>query len=127
VSSHRYRGDNRPRSIEAKILFDADKLDVCGALGVARTLFYEGQTEAPLYVLDADGNIVLEGGGANVSSFFQEYHYKLRKVYNSFLTPRARALAAGREKAMSDFCEALYREIAGNHRDGAERLERLIV
>jgi HD superfamily phosphodiesterase len=28
ISSHRFRGDNIPETIEAKILFDSDKLDV---------------------------------------------------------------------------------------------------
>lgn len=35
VLTHRYRTDRRPRTLEAKILFDADKLDVTGAMGVA--------------------------------------------------------------------------------------------
>ena len=40
IASHRYRGDNAQESLEAKILFDADKLDVTGAIGVARTLIW---------------------------------------------------------------------------------------
>lgn len=35
-----YRKSNPPQSIEAKILFDADKLDAAGAMGIARTLIY---------------------------------------------------------------------------------------
>jgi uncharacterized protein len=37
ISSHRFRGNNYPETIEAKILFDSDKLDVKGLLGIART------------------------------------------------------------------------------------------
>ena len=43
VAAHRYRSDNPPESIEAKILFDADKLDVTGAVGIARTCFIKGR------------------------------------------------------------------------------------
>ena len=35
VTTHRYRTSSPPKTIEAKILFDADKLDVTGALGIA--------------------------------------------------------------------------------------------
>ena len=36
ILTHRYRSDRPPQSIEAKLLFDADKLDVTGAIGIAR-------------------------------------------------------------------------------------------
>lgn len=39
IRSHRYRSNEEPDTIEAKILFDADKLDATGTLGIARTLF----------------------------------------------------------------------------------------
>ena len=57
VAAHRYRSDNPPESIEAKILFDADKLDVTGAVGIARTLLYKGKMGQPLYTLQSDGSV----------------------------------------------------------------------
>lgn len=36
ILSHRFRADHKPESIEAKILFDADKLDGLGAVGLLR-------------------------------------------------------------------------------------------
>lgn len=47
--THRFRKNRPPESPEAKILFDADKLDVTGAMGVARTLVYQGTMAQPLY------------------------------------------------------------------------------
>ena len=44
ILTHRFRNDRQPQSIEAKILFDADKIDVTGAMGIARTLTYSGET-----------------------------------------------------------------------------------
>ena len=52
ILTHRFRVARPPQSIEAKILFDADKLDVTGALGIARTLLYKGTVTEPLYLLD---------------------------------------------------------------------------
>ena len=37
IRTHRYRSEDPPASLEARILFDADKLDVTGAVGIART------------------------------------------------------------------------------------------
>ncbi len=49
VISHRYRSEHPPQSIEAKILFDADKLDAIGAIGVAREFTWVGRNNAHIY------------------------------------------------------------------------------
>ena len=36
IRGHRFRSATRPESLEAKILFDADKLDSIGAIGIGR-------------------------------------------------------------------------------------------
>jgi uncharacterized protein len=122
IRTHRYRIDDKPSTIEAKILYDADKLDVTGALGIARSLQYGGSMSEPLYALDENGDILLEGGGADVSTFFQEYHFKLKKLYGQFYTKRAFDLAKKREKTMTDFCEALYREVYETLKCGRDAL-----
>ncbi len=121
ISSHRYRGDNSPESIEAKILFDADKLDVSGAVGIARTLIYGGQVSEPLYILDEQNNIIEGGGGAEISSFFQEYNYKLKNLYDCFYTERAKGIAMERQKAAADFYYSLHNEIRQNYKNGINR------
>lgn len=126
ISSHRYRGANLPQSIEAKILFDADKLDASGAMGIARTFIYEGQVSEPLYILDEAGNIVTDGGGAEISSFFQEYHYKLKEVYTAFYTERAKRIAAARQKTAVDFYDGLYHEVTENYQTGLNHLADLL-
>jgi uncharacterized protein len=121
ISSHRYRRDNIPESIEAKILFDADKLDVSGAIGIARTLIYEGQVSEPLYILDDDDMIITDGGGAEISSFFQEYNYKLKKIYDTFYTDRAKEIAKIRQKTAIDFYDGLLAEVTHNYERGLNR------
>ena len=121
IHTHRYRSDNLPQSIEAKILFDADKLDVSGAIGIARTLFYQGQVSAPLYIINSDGDIVTDGGGGGVSSFFQEYNYKLKKIHGSFFTARAKELALKRQDAAQSFYNSLYDEINTNYENGIKK------
>ncbi len=43
IITHRFRTGNEPKTIEAKILFDSDKLDAIGATGIARTFMLAGQ------------------------------------------------------------------------------------
>jgi len=111
ISAHRFRSDNTPQSIEAKILFDADKLEACGAVGIARTLIYNGQTDDPLYTLDDSGNIIENVVAPENTSFVQEYNYKLKNVYNTFYTEHAMKIGKKRQKTAIDFYNGLIDEI----------------
>ncbi len=125
IRTHRYRKNAEPESPEAKILFDADKLDVAGAIGIARTLAYKGIVAEPFYSLDEAGR-VLNGDGDAAASFFQEYRWKLEKVYEGFYTEKARATAAGRRAAAASFYESMLDEVRCAHRDGRARLEAVL-
>ena len=108
IRAHRFRRSCAPETLEAKILFDADKLDVTGAIGVARTLLYQGQTDRPLYAVDREGRLVESD---EAPSFFREYHFKLENLYDKFYTKKGAALANARRQAAVDFYEALRAEI----------------
>jgi uncharacterized protein len=42
IRAHRFRDESeQPQTLEAKVLYDSDKLDVIGAIGVARTIAYD--------------------------------------------------------------------------------------
>ena len=122
ILSHRYRKSNPPESIEAKILFDADKVDVAGAVGIARTLVYKGKVSDALYTLLPDGQ-VSDGENDVLPSFFQEYKYKLEKLYTNFYTARGAQLAKQRQNAAADFYKNMLREVREAYVDGATRLE----
>ena len=110
IRTHRFRRDDTPESLEAKILFDADKLDVTGAIGIARTLVYKGTVTEPLYTRRPDGT-VSDGEGDKAPSFFQEYHRKLTKLYDRFYTQKGKELALERKAAAENFYRNLYREV----------------
>ena len=125
IQAHRYRESNQPQTLEAKILFDADKLDVVGAMGIARTLLYKGKMEEPLYSLKPDGS-VSDGTGDTELSFFQEYKYKLEGLYSKFYTKRATKLAKERQVAAADFYNSLYKEVRDSYGNGKEELGKYI-
>jgi len=125
IQAHRYRESNQPQTLEAKILFDADKLDVVGAMGIARTLLYKGKMEEPLYSLLEDGN-VSDGTGDKEPSFFQEYKYKLEGLYSKFYTKKATEIAKERQAAAADFYNSLYKEVQDSYGNGKEELEKFI-
>ena len=125
IAAHRYRSKNPPVSVEAKILFDADKLDVTGAIGIARTLLYAGETGCPLYTMNSDGS-VNDGSGDGEDCFFREYKRKLEKLYDRFFTERGTKLAAKRRAAAEAFYGSLLMEAEGTYRMGKERLSEVL-
>lgn len=123
ILTHRYRSDRPPESMEARILFDADKLDVAGTLGIARTLAYKGIVGEPLYNVDSGGRL-LSGGEDDGPSFFQEYDFKLKRIYDRFYTPEAEAMAASRRASARAFYEAMVEEAGSLHERGLRELEK---
>src|SRR3990172_1326572 len=114
IRAHRFRGDESPQTPEAKVLFDADKLDVIGAFGVARTLGYDVVMGWPFY---AEPSVQFRETGQKTEgethSSYHEYLFKLRKIKDRLQTPTARLLAEGRQKFLNDFFEQLDAEARG--------------
>lgn len=87
IRAYRFRNDNPPQSTEAKVLFDADKIDGSGAIALARTLVYKGKISEPLYTLRKDGQ-VSNGENDELPSFFRNINIRW-KIYILISTPRA--------------------------------------
>lgn len=122
IRTHRYRGQAIPQSLEAKILFDADKLDVCGAVGIARTLLYEGNLGQPLYFRKPSGSIC-DADGQTQPCFLREYHRKLRHISSRLFTARAKELARQREEFARQYYQQLLSEIQEPYQAGSARLQ----
>ncbi len=115
IRAHRVRDDSeQPRTLEARILFDADKLDAIGAIGVARAIGYAVLAGQPIYArpssLFAESGKLEEG---EKHSAYHEFIFKLRKLKGRLYTPSAQAIAVERQRAMVDFFERLAREWMG--------------
>lgn len=125
IKTHRFRSTEKPDSLEGEILFDADTIDSTGAIGIARTIQYNGQINDLLYSLDNNGQ-VKTGETDKEHSFFKEYHYKLKTLYPNLYTKKGREIAAERQKSAEDYYNAMYKEVSQAHRLGNQLLTKVL-
>jgi uncharacterized protein len=114
IRAHRYRSTEDPKTLEAKVLFDADKLDVLGAFGVARTIAYAVQAGQPIY--SSPSEHFLRTGETlphEAHSSYHEYLFKLRKVKERLFTATAKEIAEKRHAALVAFYSQLDSEAQG--------------
>jgi uncharacterized protein len=111
ISSHRFRGEKVPDTIEAKVLFDADKLDAIGAVGVARAFLFAGEVGARLH--NPDARIEETQPYTVDDTGYREYKVKLRKIKDRMLTNTGRELAEKRHQFMEKFFQRFLQEYNG--------------
>lgn len=111
IQNHSKKKENIELSLEAKILFDADKIDLTGAIGLARTLMYQGAFSEPIYIRHPDGTIS-DGERDTEPSFFQEYKCRLEKIPSWLYTRKAREITAKRQEIAAAFFKTLYQEVS---------------
>ena len=115
IQAHRYRDRAiRPQTLEAKCLYDADKLDSIGAIGVARAFSHAGSHNCRLWnqpVEEAPPDDAQPSGPEYTP--VHEYVYKLRRILATLYTATARKIGAQRHEFMSRFYEQLDAEMGG--------------
>ncbi|MDA1329491.1 MAG: HD domain-containing protein [Chloroflexi bacterium] len=114
IRAHRFRGDEQPNTLEAQIVFDADKLDVIGAFGVARTIAYAVEVGQPVFAEPSD--LFMQDSQkvpGEYHSAYHEYLFKLKGVIERLHTESAKTLAKARHDFMVGFFEQLSAEARG--------------
>jgi uncharacterized protein len=115
IRAHRFRDNSEPpQTLEAKILFDADKLDVIGAIGVVRTVAFDIVVGQPVY--SEPSQLFLSTGEKEPGephSSYHEYLFKLSRIKDRLFTSAARAIAEERHQFMAEFFTRLAAEERG--------------
>ena len=111
IESHRFRGKIPPKSIEAKVLFDADKLDSIGAVGIGRAFLFAGEVGAKLH--NKDVGIEQTQPYTKEDTAYREFKVKLSKVKDRMLTPDGKNIAEHRHQFMINFFNTLNKEVDG--------------
>jgi uncharacterized protein len=111
IRTHRFRNHHRPATIEARVLFDADKLDAIGAVGVARAYLFAGELGACLH----NPHITAEQARpySKNDTGYREYRVKLSKIIHRMLTNEGKRLAQERNAFMAAFFKRFLDEYDG--------------
>jgi len=112
IETHRFRGHGgEPGSLEAKVLFDADKLDSIGAVGVGRAFLFAGEVGARLHNSELD--IGHTRAYSREDTAYREFSVKLRRIKDRMLTATGKRLALKRHDFMVAYFQRLDEEVWG--------------
>jgi len=111
IRSHRFRAGPPPQTLEAKCLFDADKLDAIGAIGVARVFAYGGAAGQRLWAEVPEGYDEHPASGEHTP--VHEFAVKLAKIKDRLTTETGRRIGQERHDFMAAFFARLEAEVKG--------------
>ncbi len=103
------------KTIEGKIIHDADKLDAIGAIGIARTFAYGGANSREIYNPEQEPeshdsfDTYKKSQGHTLNHFYE----KLLLLKDRMYTQSAKEIATERHKFMETFLEEFYAEWDG--------------
>lgn len=109
IEAHSFSASIEPKTLEAQIVQDADRLDALGAIGMARCFAVSGGLNRPLY---NPVDPFCEHRAPNDADFALDHFFaKLFRIIDTLRTPAGRAEGQRRRAAMEHYLQALRREI----------------
>ena len=109
VRTHRYRGKDHPQTVEAKIVYDADKLDSLGAIGIGRAFLFAGRENARLH--NTKEEALGSAAYSREDTAYREFLVKLCKLPGVMQTAEGKKIAKKRLRFMEKFFDELSDEI----------------
>jgi len=111
IRTHRFRKGAVPQTLEARILFDADKLDSIGAVGIGRAFLFAGEIGARLH--DKTIDVRKTKPYTREDTAYREFLVKLGRVKDRITTREGKRIAAERHRFMAAFFDRLNKETDG--------------
>jgi len=113
IHAHSYTAGIPPRTPEAKILQDADRLEAIGAIGLARVFYTAGQLDARLF---HPQDPLAKGRELNDRLYaLDHFAVKLLKLPDLMNTTTGRRMAEEGADYLRRFLQKIGREIAGEY------------
>jgi uncharacterized protein len=120
IRDHRMTGKNIPQSVEGRILYDADKIDCLGAIGIGRLYCITGRYNQKVYspvpddiVKPVDPLVVRQLRRRPDYSPSIEFQLLFGNLPERMTTSKGRELAQERYTYMQDFFVRLRNEVEG--------------
>ena len=110
IKAHRFRKEEPPQTKEAQILYDADKIDSIGAIGIGRAFLFAGQHN---HKLSNSKNLEQVKDYEDEDTAYREFVIKLSKVKDKLLTDEGKRIAEQRHNFMENFFNRFLKEIDG--------------
>jgi len=120
IRDHRMTGKNIPQSLEGRILYDADKIDCLGAIGIGRLYLITGRRNQKVYspvpadiVEPVDPHVIRTLRNRSDYSPSIEFQLLFRDLPNRMTTSTGKMLAQERYDYMKAFFTRLRNEVEG--------------
>jgi len=111
IRTHSYSAGLVPKSLEGRILQDADRLDAIGAVGIARCFYTAGRMGSKLYdALDPQGK---ERDLDDRRYALDHFPMKLLRLATGFQTRAGNRMARERHSRLQAFYDAFMGELDG--------------
>lgn len=109
VHAHSFSANVAPRTLEAAILQDADRLEALGAIGLARMFYVSGAMQRALF--DANDPLAQHRPLDDRAFALDHLEVKLFRIVETMNTPAARVIAGERAQFMRDYRDQLLSEL----------------
>lgn len=112
IEAHSFSAQITPRTLEAKIVQDADRLEALGAIGLARVFAVSGAMNTPLF--DADDPFADSRPLDDKRWALDHFQTKLLRLPQTMQTARGRKLAQHNADYLVQFMAKLSAELRGD-------------
>ena len=109
IETHSFSANITPRTLEAKVVQDADRLEALGAIGIARVFITGSKMGIPL--LDADEPLPKTRTPQDGISMIDHFYTKLLKLADTMRTTAGKEEAMRRSRFMERYLDQLAAEV----------------
>ena len=109
IAAHSFSAGITPRTLEAKVVQDADRLDALGAIGIARCFVTGANLSLPLYHMDEPFPATRPPADRHYS--LDHFYVKLLRLAETMQTAVGRAESQRRTRFMEIYLQQLRTEI----------------
>lgn len=110
IESHRFSKGLKSKTLEAKILQDADRIDALGAIGITRAMVHAGFFKRPIYIPEKE---ISQNYSGKSETSIDHFYEKLLKMKDTLNTKTAKEIAEKRHNFMEYFLEEFFEEWEG--------------